>query len=88
MTEEVVERNARCNIIHVLKRLQGEQDVIVRTVGLFQFDLGRLVRVEDCMVVGTDVEVYLPSGDTIEVGNVTINLCAITSIGIDARETR
>ena len=84
MTGEVVERNARSCLAHILKRLQGEEDVIIRTVGFFQFDLGRLVRVEDCLVVGTDVDAHLPGGDTIELGNLTINLCAITSVAIDS----
>jgi hypothetical protein len=83
MTEELVDRSGRCRLIHILRRFQGEEDVIVRTVGGFQFDTGRLVRVEDCLAAGTDVEVRLPGGESLELGNVTINLCAITSVSID-----
>jgi len=83
MTEELVERNSRCKLIHILKRLQGEEDVIMRTVGGFQFDEGRLVRVEDKLAVATDVEVFLPGGDTIDLGNITVNLCAVFSVGVD-----
>ncbi|KYZ77177.1 hypothetical protein AXX12_03325 [Anaerosporomusa subterranea] len=83
MTEELVDRNARCKLIHILKRLQGEEDVILRTVGGFQFDTGRLVRVEDNLASATDVEVHLPGGDSIDLGNVTVNLCAVTSVGVD-----
>ena len=83
MTEELVERNARCKLIHILRRLQGEEDVIMRTVGGFQFDQGRLVRVEDHMATASDVEVHLPGGNSICLGNVTINLCSIFSVGVD-----
>lgn len=83
MTEELVDRNVRCKLIHILKRLQGEEDVILRTVGGFQFDTGRLVRVEDNLAFATDVDVRLPGGDSIELGNITINLCALVSVGID-----
>ena len=83
MTEELVDRNARCKLIHILKRLQGEEDVVMRTVGGFQFDEGRLVRVEDNLASATDVDVRLPGGGSIDLGNVTINLCAIVSVGVD-----
>lgn len=83
MTEELVDRNARCKLIHILRRLQGEEDVILRTVGGFQFDAGRLVRVEDNLASATDVDVRLPGGDSIELGNVTVNLCAVFSVGVD-----
>jgi hypothetical protein len=84
MTEELVDRNARCKLIHILKRLQGQEDVVLRTVGGFQFDAGRLIRVEDSLVSATDVEVQLPGGDSIDLGNVTINLCAVFSVGVDS----
>jgi hypothetical protein len=83
MTEELIDRSARCRLIHILKRLQGEEDVIMRTVGGFQFDEGRLVRVDDCLALATDVEVFLPGGDSIDLGNLTVNVCAITSVGVD-----
>ncbi|MCX7781739.1 MAG: hypothetical protein N2491_12680 [Negativicutes bacterium] len=77
------DRGPRCKLIHILKRLQGEEDVIMRTIGGFQFDEGRLVRVEDCFAVATDVEVRLPGGDSVDVNNITINLCALTSVAVD-----
>lgn len=83
MTEEVVDRNAKCKLIHILKRLQGEDNVIMRTVGGFQFDEGRLVRVEDNLASATDVDVRLPGGGSVDLGNVTINLCALVSVGVD-----
>lgn len=83
MSEETVARDSTCRLIHILKRLEGEEDVNIRTVGGFQFELERLVRVEDKLALGSDVEVELPGGDDIELGNITINLCAITSVGQD-----
>lgn len=83
MTEELIDRSSRCKLIHILKRLQGEEDVIMRTVGGFQFDEGRLVRVEDNMAVATDVDVHLPGGGSIDLGNLTVNLCALTSVSVD-----
>lgn len=83
MSNEVVDRDFTCRLIRILKRLQGEEDVNIRTVGGFQFELGRLVRVEDSLAVGSDVEVDLPGGDEIHLGNITINLCAVTSVGED-----
>lgn len=83
MTEELVERSSRCKLFHILKRFQGEDDVVLRTVGGFQFELGRLVRVDDGMAIGTDVDVFLPGGGEIDLGNITINLCAVFSVGIE-----
>lgn len=83
MSDETVARDSTCRLIHILKRLEGEEDVNIRTVGGFQFELGRLVRVEDRLALGSDVEVALPGGDEIDLGNITINLCAITSVGQD-----
>jgi hypothetical protein len=83
VSDEAVARDSTCRLIHILKRLEGEEDVNIRTVGGFQFELGRLVRVEDKLALGSDVEVDLPGGDEIDLGNVTINLCAITSVGQD-----
>ncbi|BBB92737.1 MAG TPA: hypothetical protein PKA28_03085 [Methylomusa anaerophila] len=85
VAEETTSRDAICKLTRILRRLQGEEDVNIRTVGGFEFEGGRLVRVEDGLVVLTDVEVDLPGGDEIDLGNVTINLCAITSVGIDDR---
>lgn len=76
-------RDITCRLIRIIKRLQGEEDVIMRTVGGFQFDEGRLVRVEDHLATATDVTVFLPGGDEIDLNNVTINLCALTSVGVD-----
>ncbi|MDU4961423.1 MAG: hypothetical protein E6X17_12305 [Sporomusaceae bacterium] len=84
MTEEVVERNARCQLIHTLKRLQGQENVVLRTVGGFQFDAGRIIRICDNLASATDVEVQLPGGDSIALGNITINLCALYAVGVDS----
>ncbi len=83
MSDETVARDFTCRLIHILRRLEGEEDVNIRTVGGFQFELDRLVRVEDRLALGSDVEVDLPGGDEIDLGNITINLCAITSVGQD-----
>ncbi len=83
MSDEMVARDSFCRLIHILKRLEGEEDVNIRTVGGFQFELERLVRIEDRLALGSDVEVDLPGGNEIDLGNITINLCAITSVGQD-----
>jgi len=83
VSDETVARDFTCRLIHILRRLEGEEDVNIRTVGGFQFELDRLVRVEDRLALGSDVEVDLPGGDEIDLGNITINLCAITSVGQD-----
>ncbi len=83
MSDETGVRDNTCHLIHILRRLEGEEDVNIRTVGGFQFELGRLVRVEDRLALGSEVEVDLPGGDEICLGNITINLCAITSVGQD-----
>jgi hypothetical protein len=83
VSDEPVARDITCRLIHILKRLEGEEDVNIRTVGGFQFELERLVRVEDKLALGSDVEVELPGGDEIDLGNITINLCAVTSVGED-----
>ena len=84
MSEEVVERSSRCRLINELERLQGE-DVIIRLVGGFQADFGRLVRIEDCLATGTEVDLQLPGGGFLELGNLTVNLCAINSVSVDNR---
>jgi len=83
VSDETVARDFTCRLIHILRRLEGEEDVNLRTVGGFQFEVDRLVRVEDRLALGSDVEVDLPGGDEIDLGNITINLCAITSVGQD-----
>ncbi|SMC55801.1 hypothetical protein [Sporomusa malonica] len=85
MSEDLVSRDFNCCLIHILKRLQGEKDVNIRTVGGFQFEAeGRLARVEDGLALATDVKVFTPGSDeAFRFGNVTINLCAITSVGED-----
>jgi len=84
MNEQITSR-ATCRLIHVLKRLEGEEDVNIRTIGGFQFNIeGRLARVEDKLALGTSVEVFTPgSDDPFDLNNITINLCAITSVGQD-----
>ena len=84
MTEEAVERNARCKLIHILKRLQGQENIVLRTIGGFQYDAGRLIRVGDNLASATDVEVQLPGGDSIDLGNVTVNLCSLFTVGVDS----
>lgn len=77
-----VSRANVCHLIHILKRLEGEQDVNIRTVGGFQFEAeGRLARVEDGLALITGAEIDLPGDLEITLSNVTINLCAITSVG-------
>ncbi|HWR08715.1 hypothetical protein [Sporomusa sp.] len=85
MSEELVSRDSTCRLIRILKRLQGEKDINIRTVGGFQFDAeGRIARVEDGLVLATDVEVFTPGNEeAFHLTNVTINLCAITSVGED-----
>jgi hypothetical protein len=83
VTDELVSRDGTCRLIHILRRLEGEENINIRTVGGFQFELGRLVRVDDRLAVGTNAEVDLPGGDEIDVSNITINLCAVTSVGED-----
>lgn len=83
MSDELAARDSICRLICILRRLEGEENINIRTVGGFQFELGRLVRVEDKLALGTNVEVDLPGGDEICVGNITINLCAVTSVGED-----
>lgn len=85
MSDEFVSRDTTCRLIHILKRLQGERDINIRTVGGFQFEAeGRLARVDDGLALLTDVEVLTPgSDDEFHFSNVTVNLCAITSVGED-----
>ena len=82
MSDEFVSRDIGCRLIHILKRLQGEKDVIIRTVGDFQFRAeGRLARVEDRLALLTDVLVYTSgSAYPFRLSNVTVNLCAVTSV--------
>lgn len=83
MSDELVNRDFNCRLLHVIRRLEGEEGVNVRTVGQFQFNAeGRLARVEDRLALLTDVAVFPPGFDySFQLSNVTINLCAITSIG-------
>jgi hypothetical protein len=83
VSEELSSRSNICHLIHILKRLEGEEDVNIRTVGGFQFEAeGRLARVDDGLALLTGVDVDLPgSAEDIRLSNVTINLCAITSVG-------
>jgi len=83
VSDEFVNRDFNCRLLQVLRRLEGEEGVTVRTVGQFQFNAeGRLARVEDRLALLTDVAVFPPGLDySFRLSNVTINICAITSIG-------
>lgn len=84
MTEQVASRDTLCRLIHILRRFEGENDINIRTVGGFQFEAGRLARVDDRLALLTDVDVFPPgSDDCFHLTNVTVNLCAITSVGQD-----
>lgn len=84
MDDQIVEqRDSSCELIRLLRRLEGEEAVILRTIGGFQFDGGRLVRVDDWLADATDVDVRFPGGASIGFSNITVNLCALISIGVD-----
>ncbi|WP_378954922.1 hypothetical protein [Pelosinus sp. sgz500959] len=85
MSDQIVSRENMRHLVRILKRLEGEREINIRTVGGFQFEAeGRLARVDDGLVLATDVEVFTPGSDeAICFTNITINLCAITSVGED-----
>lgn len=83
MSDELASRSS-CRLIRILKKLEGEEGVNIRTLGEFQFEAeGRLARVEDRLALATGVVVFCPGGENVLLSNVTINLCAITSVGQD-----
>jgi len=85
VSDQIVSRDTTCRLIRILKRLQGQRDINIRTVGGFQFEAeGRLARVDDGLALATDVAVYTPGSDeAFHLSNITINLCAVSSVGED-----
>lgn len=85
MTDELASRDTTCRLIRILKRFEGEEEINIRTVGGFQFEAeGRLARVDDRLALLTGVAVYTPgSAEAFHLSNVTVNTCAITSVGQD-----
>lgn len=83
MSDQLNSRSS-CRLLHILRRLEGEQGVNIRTVGGFQFDaVGRLARVEDRLALISGAVIFAPGGNPTEISltNVTINLNAIDSVG-------
>lgn len=83
MTEELEVREESHKLIHILKSLRNTI-INVRVLGQWMFT-GRLAKLECELAVLTDVTVTTAGGLTLsvfEVNRVTINLEAITSVGL------
>ncbi|CUH97201.1 hypothetical protein P22_3328 [Propionispora sp. 2/2-37] len=91
-TVQVIEDNdgeprGRDDIIDQLCFFQGQNGFNARTWGGFQFTCSRLVDIEDCLIVLTDVKLRLPGDDEkIFLNTVTLVINAILSFGISSQE--